>query len=153
MEELAEHVGLSRTPCWRRVKRLEELGIILKRVALLGRETLGLDVTIFIRVKLNRHDADTLCRFEAGVQDIEEVVECYLIAGDQDYLLQIISSNLAKYEDVLKHRIINLPGVNTVSSLVALKNIKYTTKVPLSPQSTSGNKWTPAPRTSHPTSF
>lgn len=130
-EELAERVGLSRTPCWRRVKRLEEMGIIARRVTLLDREKLGFRVTAFLQIRLKYHDSVTLSRFTNGIRDIEEVVECHAVAGDTDFLLQVIASTLSAYEDVLKYRIMALSEVYTVNSLIVLKTIKHTTSVPL----------------------
>jgi Lrp/AsnC family transcriptional regulator len=131
MEELSERVGLSRTPCWRRVKRLEEMGIIVRRVTLLDRERLGLRVTAFLRVRLKEHDSATLNRFTSGIQDVEEVVECYSTAGETDFLLRVVASDLAEYEDVLRSRILSLSNIYTVNSLITLKTVKYTTNVPL----------------------
>ncbi|HXY99812.1 MAG TPA: Lrp/AsnC family transcriptional regulator [Stellaceae bacterium] len=131
MEELAGRVGLSRTPCWRRVKRLEEMGVIVRRVTLLDRERLGFHVTAFLRVRLKYHDPVTLNRFTSGIQDVKEVIECYSTAGDTDFLLHVIAPNLAEYEEVLRYRIMTLSDICTVNSVIVLKTIKYTTSVPL----------------------
>jgi len=131
MEDVSESVGLSRTPCWRRVKRLEETGIIVKRVTLLARRSLGLGVKAFVCIKLKSHGAEVLFRFETMMQDIEEVVECYAVAGDDDYVLQVVAFDLWEYENILRNRIARLPEVNTTTSFITLKEIKYTTKLPL----------------------
>lgn len=105
------------------------MGIIGRRVTLLDRERLGLRVTAFLQIRPKYHDAVTLNRFTNGIQGIEEVVECYSIAGDTDFLLHVIASNLAEYEDVLRYGIMTLSDVYTVHSLIVLKTVKYTTSV------------------------
>src|SRR4029453_8509735 len=109
----------------------EETGVILKRFTLVARPRLGLGVKAFVRIKLKCHDTESLCRFEAMMQDIEEVVECYSVAGDEDYMLQVVAFDLWEYEDILRNQIARLPEVNTVASFITLKEIKYTTKLPL----------------------
>ena len=131
MQELGERVGLSHTPCWRRVKRLQEEGVIRRRVTLLDAQSLGLEVNVFVHVTLGNHRENGLTLFEESVQDIPEIVECYTVSGDRDFLLRVVVSDVASYEHLLKHTLINLPGVHNLSSTFALRQVKYTTEYPL----------------------
>jgi Lrp/AsnC family transcriptional regulator len=131
MVELGERVGLSHTPCWRRVKRLEETGFIRGRVAVLDPERLGLPVNVFVEVHLRQHDEATLNAFETAVQQVEEVVECYTVSGERDFLLRVVVADVASYEHLLKHRLVHLPAVGSLSSTFALRQVKYTTRLPL----------------------
>ncbi len=129
--ELGERIGLSHTPCWRRIRRLEEAGVIRARVTLLDPRLLNLDVNVFAQVTLTRHDEETLERFEEAVQDVAEVVECHTLSGDRDFLLRIVVGDVSDYERLLKTRLVHLPGVASVSSTFALKQVKYTTVLPV----------------------
>lgn len=131
MAELGERVGLSHTPCWRRVKKLEERGVIRGRVVLLDPERLGLSVNVFVEVRLARQDEDTLNAFEASVQAIDEIVESYTVSGEKDFLLRVVVADVAAYEALLKKQLVHLPGVATLSSTFALRQVKYTTRLPL----------------------
>jgi len=128
--ELAESVGLSSNACWRRVKRLEEAGIIRRRVALLDPAKLGLGVTVFVSVRTNEHAEEWLEKFAKGVADIPEVVEFYRMSGDVDYLLKVMVADIAHYDRVYK-RLIKVAKLSDVSSSFAMEQIKYTTSVPL----------------------
>ncbi len=129
--ELGERIGLSHTPCWRRIRRLEEAGVIRERVTLLDPKLLNLDVNVFAQVTLTRHDEETLERFEEAVQDVAEVVECHTLSGDRDFLLRIVVGDVSDYERLLKKHLVHLPGVASVSSTFALKQVKYTTVLPV----------------------
>ncbi|MEQ9452677.1 MAG: Lrp/AsnC family transcriptional regulator [Pseudomonadales bacterium] len=131
MQDLGERVGLSHTPCWRRVKRLQEDGVIRRRVTLLDGKSLGLEVNVFVQVTLRNHQENGLALFEDSVEDIPEIVECYTVSGDKDFLLRIVVADVAAYEHLLKHTLINLPGVDNLSSTFALRQVKYTTEYPL----------------------
>ena len=131
MQDLGEKVGLSHTPCWRRVKRLEKDGIIRKRVTLLDADSLQLAVNVFVSVTLKNHVENGLTVFEEAVQDIPEIVECYTVSGDRDFLLRVVVADVSAYEHLLKHVLINLPGVDNLSSTFALRQVKYTTEYPL----------------------
>ncbi|MHA1107975.1 MAG: Lrp/AsnC family transcriptional regulator [Alphaproteobacteria bacterium] len=128
--ELADKVGLSTTPCWRRIQKLEQAGIIRGRVALLDGEALNAGVTVFVSVKTNRHDADWLAEFAAAVSAIPEVVEFYRMSGEIDYLLRVVVPDIAAYDDVYK-RLIERVALADVSSSFAMEQIKYTTALPL----------------------
>ena len=131
MQELGERVGLSHTPCWRRVKRLEERGIIKQRVTLLDAEQLDLAVNVFVNVNLRRHQENALNRFEAAVQDIPEIVECYTVSGETDFLLRVVVADVTAYEHLLKATLVHLPEVGNLTSTFALRQVKYTTALPL----------------------
>ena len=131
MAELGEEVGLSHTPCWRRVKRLEEQGYILKRVTLLEPSKLNLTVSVHAYITIKSHDESSLNAFETAVQGIREIVECYSITGDKDYLLRLVVSSVDEYEKLLKAELVHLPNVASVNSAFALKQVKYTTSLPL----------------------
>lgn len=98
MHEIGERVGLSHTPCWRRVKKLEQSGLVKKRIALLDANALNLSVSVHAYITIKSHDEHSLNAFEQAVQDIPEIVECYSTTGDKDYLPQVIVSNVDSYE-------------------------------------------------------
>lgn len=131
MQELGERVGLSHTPCWRRVRRLERDGIITRRVALLDAKQLGLAVDVFVNVNLRRHQENALNRFEEAVQDVPEIVECYTVSGETDFLLRVVVSDVGAYERLLKATLVHLPEVGNLTSTFALRQVKYTTALPL----------------------
>lgn len=131
MAELGKKVGLSHTPCWRRVKALEDAGVIARRVALLDPKSVDLGLTVFLEITMKSHDEELLLEFEAGIQAIDNVVECYESTGDSDYVLRIIVENVERYETLLRQKIVRLPNVGSVKSTFALKKIKYTTALPL----------------------
>jgi len=131
MAGLAERVGLSQTPCWRRVKALEESGIIAGRAVLLDPRKVGFPVTVFAHVRLSRHDEDTLIVLEEAVRDHPQVVECFSMSGEADYLLRIVAHNIEDYEHFLKKILLHLPGVAAVNSSFALKCVKMTTDLPV----------------------
>ncbi len=131
MVELGEKVGLSHTPCWRRVKRLEEEGYIQRRVTLLSAEKLDLNVSVHAYITIKSHDEESLLAFESAVHEIPEIVECYSITGEKDYLLRMVVKSVDNYEALLKKRLVHLPNVASVNSVFALKQVKYTTALPL----------------------
>ena len=128
--ELAERVGLSANACWRRTRRLEERGIIRKRVALLSQEKLSLNVTVFVGIRTNEHNEAWLKRFGDGVSAIPEVVEFYRMSGDTDYMLKIVVRDIADYDRVYK-KLISVVPLHDVSSSFAMERIKSTTALPL----------------------
>ncbi|MDU0355602.1 Lrp/AsnC family transcriptional regulator [Paraglaciecola aquimarina] len=131
MADLSQKVGLSHTPCWRRVKRLEAEKIILQKVTLLDSKKLNLGVSVFIYVSLKNHDGESLNDFEKAVQSIDEIVECHTTSGDKDYLLKVIVESIEEYEFILKTKLTNLPLVDHLSSTFALKKVKNTTELPI----------------------
>jgi len=131
MAELGEKVGLSHTPCWRRIKRLEAEGIIRKRVTLLNPKILNLGVTVHAYLVIKHHDEASLNAFETAVADVAEIVECYATSGEKDYVLKIVVEDVEHYEKFLKQTLVHLPNVASVNSTFALKQVKYTTELPL----------------------
>jgi Lrp/AsnC family transcriptional regulator len=131
MQELGERVGLSHTPCWRRVKRLQDQGVIRQRVALLDAKQLQLSVNVFVEVSLANQHEDALNRFEDAVQQVKEIVECYTVSGDKDFLLRVVVEDVSAYERLLKSTLVHLPEVGNVSSTFALRQVKYTTSLPI----------------------
>jgi len=128
--EIAARVGLSSTPCWRRIRNLEESGVIQSRVVLLNPEKLNLGVTVFVGVKTSQHSYDWLERFAAALSEINEVVEFYRMSGDIDYMLRIVVPDIAGYDAVYK-RLIQSADLSDVSSSFAMERIKFTTALPL----------------------
>ena len=129
--ELAERVGLSPSACLRRVRPLEEAGMISRYVALLNQGAVGLPVSVFISIKLERQQEDDLDRFEAEVGRYPEVLECYLMTGTRDYLLRVATRDLAAYERFLKTKLTRVENVASIESSFALKQVKYTSSLPL----------------------
>jgi Lrp/AsnC family transcriptional regulator len=129
--DLAKRVGLSMSPCWRRIRRLESLGVIRRRVALLDRRLLGFEVTVFASVKLSAHGRQSLPEFEAAIEDFHEVVACYVMTGDVDYLLQVVTRDIGSYEVFLRNQLLQLPTVREVHSQIALNELKHTTELPI----------------------
>ena len=128
--EIAEQVGLSASPCWRRIQNLEAAGVIARRVALLNRQRLNLGVVVFVRIKTQDHSQDWLQGFAAAVEKIDEVVEFYRMTGEIDYLLRIVVPDIDAYDAVYK-RLIGIPGLADVSASFAMEEIKHTTALPL----------------------
>ena len=128
--EIAAKVGLSTTPCWRRIQKLEEEGIIRKRVALLDRHKLNVGVTVFVAVKATRHAVDWLASFRKAVDSIPEIVEAYRLSGEIDYLLRVVVPDIAAY-DAVYNRLIEKVEFTDVSSSFAMEDMKFTTTLPL----------------------
>jgi Lrp/AsnC family transcriptional regulator len=131
--EIAERLSLTASTCWRRVTRLEEQGVIVKRVALLDREKLGLSVMVFSHVKLAGHGRDALLRFEQAVRIHPEILECYTLMGETDFLLRIVCRDIKAYEAFFLDHLSRFPGVQSVNSSITLAVIKETTALPLLP--------------------
>lgn len=129
--QVAERVGLSQSPCWRRIAALEEAGIIRKRVALLDRRKIGLGAQVFANVKLSAHGRAHMAEFEATIHAIEEVIECYVLMGTTDFLLRIVTPDIESYERLFFEKLSRLPGVQEITSSMALSEIKSTTALPL----------------------
>ncbi|PID71461.1 MAG: AsnC family transcriptional regulator [Desulfobulbus propionicus] len=130
--KLAEILNLSETPCWRRLKRLEEEGYIQSYQAHLDRKKLDLGVIAFVELSFSTHAEETLVQFEQAVQDIPEVLFCHNISGASDYLLQVVTENLESYELLSRNVIRRLPGVTSMKTSFSLKEIKASTKLPIS---------------------
>lgn len=130
--ELAEKVGLSPSPCLRRVKALEDAGIIEKRVTLLDRKQLGLSLTALIQIGMDRHTPERFEAFEAAIRDYPEVQQCYLVTGqDADYLLKVVVPDMEHYQAFLLTKITRIPGVSGVHSSFVMRRVIDTTELPL----------------------
>jgi Lrp/AsnC family transcriptional regulator len=128
--DIAERVGLSTTPCWRRIQNLEKSGVIRRRVALVDPDKVNVGVTVFVRVRTSQHNYEWLEGFAKAVAAIDEVVELYRMSGDIDYLLRVVVPDIAAYDAVYK-RLIKAADLVDVSSNFAMERIKYTTALPL----------------------
>jgi Lrp/AsnC family transcriptional regulator len=128
---IAEKVGLSQSPCWRRIDRLERDGFIKRRVALVDRRKIGLNAHIFAQVKLNAHGRANLDEFTEAIRGFSEVLECYVLMGPVDFLIRVVATDIEAYERFFFNRLSQLPGVQEVNSTVALSEIKATTALPI----------------------
>ena len=130
LAEIARAVGLAATPCWRRIQLLEKVGIVTRRVALLDPQAVGVGVTVFVRVKTGSHSYEWLEDFTRKIAEVPEVVACYRMSGDIDYLLKVVVPDIAGYDRVYK-RLVQLARFAEVSSSFALETLKETTALPL----------------------
>lgn len=131
IQALAERVGLSHTPCWRRLKKLEESGVVKGRAVLLDADALGLPIAVFAHIRMKAHDENTLESFEEVARSRPEIVECFSMSGEADFLLRIVMASVADYEVFLKKVLVHMPGVGSVNSSFALKCVKFTTMLPV----------------------
>ena len=130
VHEVGERVGLSSNACWRRIRRLEDSGVIARRVALLDAEKLGLATTVFVAVRTQRHDPAWLKAFSRGVAEIDEISECHRMAGEVDYLLKIVVRDIAHYDRIYRKLIARVPDLADVSSSFSMEKLKATTALP-----------------------
>lgn len=131
-QELAEKIGLSASPCLRRVKILEDHGIIEKRITLLDRKKLGLDITAIIQIGMDRHTPEKFKVFEAQLKTYEEVTECYLITGqDADYTIKVVVPDMEAYQEFLLNHITTIPGVSSVTSSFVMRRVVDNGTLPL----------------------
>jgi len=129
--DIADQVGLSATPCWRRIQKLERNGVIKGRVAILDPVKLNVGTTVFVTVKTQQHNAAWLDKFAAALDVIPEVVDFYRMSGDIDYLLRLVVPDIGSYDEVYK-RLIAIGGLSDVTSTFVMEEIKHTTALPLS---------------------
>ena len=131
-QELADRVGLSPSPCLRRVKALEESGVIDRQVTILKRSSLGLKLTAFLQISMDRHTPDRFSVFEEEVNDFPEVRNCNLVTGQNcDYLLEVVVEDMETYHDFLLGKLTRIPGVTGVQSSFLLRSVKESTALPL----------------------
>lgn len=130
-QELADQVGASVASCWRRVRALEEAGILGPQVRLVVPTRIGRGLDVFCHIRMKAQDQATRAAFEAFVESHEEVVECYSTSGDWDYLLHVVAHDVADYERVLMRSILDHPAIAGSSSTFALRRVKHTTALPL----------------------
>lgn len=134
LADLSARVGLSQTPCWKRVQKLEQSGVILKRVALLAPEKIGLSLTVFVSIETSEHSGPWLDQFAASVSALPEVMELYRMAGDVDYMLRVVVEDMSAYDAFYKRLIKSFPLKN-VTSRFAMERVKSTTAYRLPPES------------------
>ena len=130
VHEVGERVGLSSNACWRRIRRLEDSGVIARRVALLDPEKLGLATTVFVAIRTNRHDPAWLEAFSRGIAEVDEISECHRMAGEVDYLLKIVVRDIAHYDRIYRKLIARIPDIADVSSTFSMEKMKATTALP-----------------------
>jgi Lrp/AsnC family leucine-responsive transcriptional regulator len=133
VQQLAERVGLSSTPCWKRIKEMEGSGIIRGYTALIDREKVGLALCVIAELNLTRHNEDVVSQFEQAVGDCAEIVGCYSTTGQADYVIKVLVPDIKGYETFLHETAFKLPGVTHVRSSVVLKEVKAETRLPLEP--------------------
>ncbi|MFT7403619.1 Lrp/AsnC family transcriptional regulator [Zhongshania sp.] len=132
--DVADMVGMSQSPCWRRINRIEQDGLIRKKVALLDRHILGMDLVVFATINLTASGRQNLEEFEFSVENFDEVVECYTMTGIWDYMLKIIVKDIRNYESFVRDRLLRLPMIREIHSHIAVTEIKNTTELPLKTQ-------------------
>ena len=131
VSDISEQVGLSSSPCWRRIKRMEELGIIKSRVTLLDRQTLGLDFEVFVAVKLALPNRTNMEKFEQSVARMPEVIQCAVVTGAVDFMLRVVTTDMHAYETFLREVLLSIDLVSDVQSRIVMRQSKHTTAVPL----------------------
>ena len=129
--DLAQQVGLSPSPCLRRVRLLEEAGVIARYVAMVDQQAVGLPVSVFVSIKLESQREEALSKFGKAIARWPEVLECYLMTGPRDYLLRVVVSDLSAYERFLKQKLTRLDGIASIESSFALEQVKYTNSLPV----------------------
>ena len=130
VQAIGDAVGLSANPCWRRIKRMEGAGVIARKVVLLDPEKVGLTTTVFVAIRINRHDAQWLEGFAAAIEALDEVTECHRMAGDIDYMLKLRVSGIADYDRVYQRLIARVPGLSDVTASFSMEEMKFTTALP-----------------------
>ncbi|WPC75026.1 Lrp/AsnC family transcriptional regulator [Vibrio porteresiae] len=131
LNELAEAVNLTTTPCWKRLKKLEDSGIIKKRVALLDADKLGLSFIAFVMIKTNDHSHEWYRRFVKVVEEFPEVMEFYRMAGEYDYMMKVLAKDMKNFDEFYKKLVNSIDGINNVTSTFAMESLKYTTELPV----------------------
>jgi DNA-binding Lrp family transcriptional regulator len=130
-QDLAERVGLSPSPCLRRVKALETRGIVQRYVALVDASAVGQGLQAVVQVRLDRQTSDSVARFEKEILKYPQVLECYLMAGDWDYVLRVVARDLDEFREFCVNRLAKIAGVGNVKSNISMKQVKYSTALPL----------------------
>ena len=131
--DIAERVGLSQSPCWRRIRRLEEAGVVAKRTALLDPKKLGLPVLLFVQVKMRPPTPAVLEAFEEAIQHIPKVLECYKVLGESDYVLKVAARSIEDYEENVHSRLVRISTIWDMMTTMAMSTVKSTTALPLQP--------------------
>ena len=131
IQQIADQVGLSVNPCWRRIRHMEAAGVIQGRVALVNPEKVGLGLTVYVRVKTNQHSADWARKLNEVIEAMPEILECHRIGGDVDYLLKVVVEDMAGYDRTYKALIGRLPSLADVSALFSMERLKSVTGLPI----------------------
>jgi Lrp/AsnC family transcriptional regulator len=129
--EVGERIGLSQSACWRRIQRLRDAGVIKDQPAVLDREKVGLTTMVFAQVKLTSHGRTNITDFADAVRQYPEVLDCYVVLGNVDFLLRIVTEDIKDYERFMYEKLSQLPGVQEVNSSIALSEMKHTTVLPI----------------------
>lgn len=129
--DVGHRLGLSTTTCWRRIQQLDKAGVIKRRVALLDREALGLDVVVFVQVRLSTQGRDAIAQFDAAIRDRPEVLDCYTLTGEWDFCLRIVTRDMKEYEAFFLDHLSKIPNVQSVNSSIAVTVIKESTALPI----------------------
>ncbi len=129
--DVATRVGLSTTTCWRRIQQLEQAGVIKGRVAVLDRAALGLDVMVFVQVRLSTQGRDAIAQFDRAIRDRPEVLDCYTLTGEWDFCLRIVTRDMKEYEAFFLDHLSKIPNVQSVNSSIAVTVVKESTALPL----------------------
>jgi Lrp/AsnC family transcriptional regulator len=132
--DISRQLNLSQSPCWRRINRIETAGLVKRRVALLDREKLGMEVVVFATLNLSAHGREQIDRFEKEIRAFPEVVECYTMTGAWDYMLKIITRDVRHYEKFIREHLLTMPAIREMHSHIAVTEIKNTTELPLDTQ-------------------
>ena len=130
-QELSERVSLSASPCLRRVRKLEESGVITGYTALVDQKKYGYSINAFVNVRLEKHTDSLVAKFEAGIQNLEEIIACYLISGSRDYLLQVVAKDLDGYEYFLRKKLRLVPGIGQLESNFVMGQVKKSAQLPV----------------------
>lgn len=135
IQQIAERVGLSVNPCWRRIRQMESAGVIQGRVAVVNPEKVGLGLTVYVRVKTREHSADWARKLNEVIAAMPEILECHRIGGDVDYLLKVVVADMAGYDSTYKELIDRLPSLADVSALFSMERLKSATALPIPAES------------------
>jgi len=133
-QEIADQINMSQSPCWRRINRLEERGLISSRVAILNREKLGMEIVVFATVNLTSQGRKNLIKFETEISKLPEVIECYTMAGAWDYMLKIVARDISHFEQFARNHLTVIANIGEVHSHIAITEIKNSTQLPLESQ-------------------
>ncbi len=131
ISEIGSRVGLSHTPCWRRIRKMQDAGLLKGRIWLVDPELAGQDVSIFVFVRLDTHSAEVMDAFEKATLDIGEILQCYTVSGEFDYLLRVVVASVKDYERAVKGKLLKLPHVGIMNSHFALNEVKNTPALPI----------------------
>jgi Lrp/AsnC family transcriptional regulator len=131
LAEIASHVGLTQTPCWKRIRRMEAAGIITSRVALLDAAKLGLPLSVIVAIETADHSAEWIARFAEAMAGMPEVVECWRMGGDVDYLLRVVVPDIASYDSFYRKLVAAVPSLRNVTGRFAMERVKGTTELPI----------------------